>query len=191
MTLLKLKLKNHLQLDFKAQHIQAINLTIQPKEGLGITPAGAVSFVSDLYPGRKRDKKATQESKIYSLLENRDSVMADKGFDIEEELPRGVRLDIPPFPRGKDYVSIQAETQTRQMAACKDTCGEGNITHKNTYNTIKYYFPILLNGHISLLNSPFQKSRHCFFPKFYLSVTDFINDVGIMFFPSLSNLSKT
>ena len=59
---------------------------------LGITPAGAVSFVSDLYTGRTSDKKATQNSKLYALLENGDSVMADKGFDIENDLPEGVSL---------------------------------------------------------------------------------------------------
>ena len=79
---------------------------------LGITPAGAVSFVSDLYTGRTSDKKATQNSKLYVLLEDGDSVMADKGFDIENDLPEGVSLNIPPFLRGKEHLSAQEETET-------------------------------------------------------------------------------
>ena len=42
---------------------------------IGITPAGAVSFLSDLYTGRTSDKQATQDCGIYNLLEIGDSVM--------------------------------------------------------------------------------------------------------------------
>ena len=108
---------------------------------IGITPAGAVSFVSDLYTGRTSDKKAIQESKIYSLLENGDSIMADKGFDIKEELPRGVDLNIPPFLRGKDYFSIQEETQTRQIAAVRIHV-ERAISRVKTFRILSTVFPI-------------------------------------------------
>ena len=64
---------------------------------LGIAPSGAVSFVSDLYTGRTSDKKATSDCKLYSLLEAGDSIMADKGFGIEDDLPNGVALNIPHF----------------------------------------------------------------------------------------------
>ena len=43
------------------------------------------------------DKMATQNSQIYTLLENGDSVMAAKGFDIGNDLPEGVSLNIPLF----------------------------------------------------------------------------------------------
>ncbi|XP_065062453.1 uncharacterized protein LOC135689233 [Rhopilema esculentum] len=61
---------------------------------LGISPAGAVSFVSELYTGRTSDKNATRNSQLYGLLEKGDSVMADRGFDIESDLPEGVGLNI-------------------------------------------------------------------------------------------------
>ena len=54
------------------------------KGHIGITPAGAVSFVSDLYAGRTSDKQATVECQLSLLLLNRDSVMADKGLDIKK-----------------------------------------------------------------------------------------------------------
>ena len=59
---------------------------------IGITPAGAVSFVSDLYAGRTGDKQATIDCWIIGLLEANDSVMADKGIEIAEGLPTGVSL---------------------------------------------------------------------------------------------------
>ena len=57
--------------------------TPQLKDYWELPPAGVVSFVLDLYTGRNSDKNAAQNTKLYVLLEHRDSVMADKGFDIE------------------------------------------------------------------------------------------------------------
>ena len=67
---------------------------------IGISPSGAVSFVSDLYSGRTSDKQLTKSCGILKLLEENDSLMADRGFDIAEDLPDGVHLNIPPFLRG-------------------------------------------------------------------------------------------
>ena len=65
---------------------------------IGISPSGAITFVSKLFPGSISDKQLTCKSGILDLLEAGDSLMADKGFDIEEYLiPLGVKLNIPPF----------------------------------------------------------------------------------------------
>ena len=53
---------------------------------VGISPDGAVTFVSSLYPGCISDKELTRRSGILDLLEPGDSVMADRGFEIEEDL---------------------------------------------------------------------------------------------------------
>ena len=63
------------------------------KTHIGISPCGAITFVSKLFPGSISDKELTRQSGILDLLEPGDSVMADKGFDIEEYLiPLGVKL---------------------------------------------------------------------------------------------------
>ena len=68
------------------------------KGSIGISPSGAVTFVSDLYSGSISDKELTQKCGLLSLLEAGDSVMADRGFDIQDDLELlGVRLNIPPF----------------------------------------------------------------------------------------------
>ena len=68
---------------------------------VGISPSGAVIFVSELFPGSISDKKLTRQSGILDLLEVYDSGMADKGFNIEEDLILiSVRLNIPPFLGG-------------------------------------------------------------------------------------------
>ena len=58
---------------------------------VGISPSGAVIFVSDLYPGSISDKELTRKSGLLHLLQKGDSVKADRGFDIQDDLtPLGV-----------------------------------------------------------------------------------------------------
>ena len=53
---------------------------------VGISPDGSVIFVSSLCPGSISDKELTRRSGILDFLEPGDSVMADRGFEIEEGL---------------------------------------------------------------------------------------------------------
>lgn len=84
---------------------------------VGIAPSGMITFVSDLYSGRKSDKEATKDCGILFLLEEGGSIMVDKGFDIEDVLPKKVSLNIPPFLRENDHLSLEEETETRRIAA--------------------------------------------------------------------------
>ena len=83
---------------------------------VGIAPSGAVTFVSDLYAGRCSDNAITRDCGILDLLEKEDSVMADKGFTIADDLPPDTYLNIPPFLRNSAYLSIQEETEARRIA---------------------------------------------------------------------------
>ena len=68
---------------------------------VAITPSGAISFVSKLYGGNISDRQLTIDSGLLDLLEPSDSVMADRGFTIEDLLhSRGVGLNIPPNKDG-------------------------------------------------------------------------------------------
>ncbi|XP_003386507.1 PREDICTED: uncharacterized protein LOC100637207 [Amphimedon queenslandica] len=85
---------------------------------VGISPSGAVTFVSDLYPGSISDKKLIHFSGILKLLEKGDSVMADRGFDIQDDLtPIGVKVNIPPFLRGKSQLDANEMIETRRIAS--------------------------------------------------------------------------
>ena len=64
---------------------------------ISISPSGATTFVSKVYPGAILDTDLTIKSGILDLLNSGDSVMADRGFTIQNELTLiGVKLNIPP-----------------------------------------------------------------------------------------------
>ena len=45
--------------------------------------------------------------------------MADRGFDIADDLPENVSLNIPPFLNGKAQLSLEDENETRKIAAVR------------------------------------------------------------------------
>ena len=84
------------------------------KSLVGISPFGAITFVSSLYTGCISDKEITARSGILNLLDDGDQVMADKGFLIQDLLSKhNASLVIPPFlgPRGKFTKEEVSETQ--------------------------------------------------------------------------------
>ena len=56
---------------------------------------------------------------ILDLLEPGDEVMADRGFDIESDMPNGVLLNIPPFLDGKPQLTAEDEAKTRKIASAR------------------------------------------------------------------------
>ncbi|XP_064482480.1 uncharacterized protein LOC135395169 [Ornithodoros turicata] len=79
---------------------------------IDIAPNGFITFVSNLAPGRISDKALVKQSGLYELLEPGDSVMADRGFLIAEDVAQlNVELNIPPFLNGASQLSV---TDVRQ-----------------------------------------------------------------------------
>lgn len=68
---------------------------------VGISPTGYFTFVSKLWTGNVSDRYITEKSGLLEKLEEGDSVMADKGFNIRDLLTRKkVALNIPPLCKG-------------------------------------------------------------------------------------------
>lgn len=85
---------------------------------VGITPAGAICFVSNMYGGRLSDTEIVVRSGFIEALEEKGfgagyEIMADKGFNpIAKHLLRlGIKLTLPPSARkGEDqFTCVDAE----------------------------------------------------------------------------------
>ena len=53
---------------------------------VSISPSGFITFLSSCYGGGASDKFIAKDSDFYDLLERDDVVMADRGFQIQEDL---------------------------------------------------------------------------------------------------------
>ena len=73
---------------------------------IAISPNGFITFVSPCYGGRATDKFICKDSGFYDLLEPDDEVMADRGFQIQEELMfKYCSLSVPPGARTKSQMT--------------------------------------------------------------------------------------
>ena len=81
---------------------------------------GAITFVSSLYPGCISDQQLTKKSGLLNLLKKGDLVMANRGFNIQGELtPLGVRVNIPPFLKGKTQLEADELVEIRRIASLR------------------------------------------------------------------------
>ena len=86
--------------DFKKKYpnTRAIIDCTEIKGLIAISPAGHISFLSQLYTGSIAGREITERSGFLDLpFDANDSVRADKVFTIQDLLPVGVSLNIPPF----------------------------------------------------------------------------------------------
>ena len=85
---------------------------------VGISPGGAITLISQLYMGSISDREIVLRSGLLSqAYEHGDAVMADKGFQIQDILPLGVGLNIPPFLGGNSQMSAEDVVRTQQIAS--------------------------------------------------------------------------
>ena len=84
---------------------------------VGISPSGAITFISQLYTGSISDREIVERSGMLDLPFNEgDSVMADKGFTISDILPLGVSLNIPPFLGTSTQMPPEDVVRTQEIA---------------------------------------------------------------------------
>jgi len=83
---------------------------------IGITPSGAISFISG---GNISDKKLTLESGILELFDPGDAIMADRGFNIADILPDGVSLNVPPRMNDSGQLTESERTTIRRIASIR------------------------------------------------------------------------
>lgn len=114
---------------------------------VGIAPSGFITFLSHSYGGRASDNAIVKESGFYDLLERDDHIMADRGFQIREDLLlRFCTLIIPPGKRGKSQFTQQEVELTKKVANVRIHV-ERAINRLKTYRIVKSVFPISMLHH--------------------------------------------
>ncbi|XP_028407187.1 uncharacterized protein LOC114529576 [Dendronephthya gigantea] len=96
---------------------------------------------TELYAGNTSDKQLTQDCGTLDLLEEGDEIMADRGFEIEDCLPHGVSLNIPPF-LGDQLQFCQADEVKTQRIAKHQIHVERAIQRIKTFGILKHDLPI-------------------------------------------------
>ena len=127
------------------------HLHVTYKGLIGIAPSGAVIFVSQLYPGSLSDKEIVCRSGFLNPIfwTNGDSVMADRGFTIEENLKElNVTLNIPAFLEGRDQLSVEEVVESQSIAAVRIHV-ERFITRVKKFRIIKQEIPLTLHGSVN------------------------------------------
>lgn len=100
---------------------------------IGISPGGATTFISKLYTGSISDREIVVRSGLLDLpLEENDSIMADKGFKIQDLLPLGVSLNIPPFLGSSSQMPAEDVVLTQEIASL-------HIHVERAINKIKHF----------------------------------------------------
>ena len=118
---------------------------------IGIAPSGAITFVSQLFDGSISDKEIIVRSGILNskLWSANDSVMADRGFTIEEELkPLNVKLNIPAFLDGREQLS-ENEVKESQTIASVRIHVERAIQRVKTFRVLRNEIPLSMHGSIN------------------------------------------
>lgn len=85
---------------------------------VGVAPNAVITFVSKLYPGSISDKAIVQQSGLLNHLVAGDMILADKGFLIQDILPQGVSLNIPPFLNKGVFTESEAKA-TKSIARAR------------------------------------------------------------------------
>ena len=87
---------------------------------IGITTAGTISLLSLGWGGRVSDKQITKESGFFNKVSRGDCILADRGFNIKEELSAlGATLKIPSFMKGKKQLSGGEVETARQLSSVR------------------------------------------------------------------------
>lgn len=84
---------------------------------IGISPMGTVSFLSKCWGGRVSDKSLTHSSGFFNYLEHGDTILADRGFTLAEDMAvYGANLAIPSFTCGKEQLSQREVEKLKQLS---------------------------------------------------------------------------
>ena len=115
---------------------------------VGISPNGFITFLWDCYGGRASDKYITKDKGFYYILERRNQVMTDGGFQIKEELLlHFCSLEVPPGARMKSQITSVEVRKTKDVANLRIYV-ERAINQIKSFRILKNTLPVSSLQHI-------------------------------------------
>ena len=114
---------------------------------VGVGPNSAINFISKAYTGRISDKEITNDSGILNRIPKYASIMAVKGFNIQNECTaNSIYLIIPPGRRGQSQMSPSEIAKTSEIATDRIIV-EQVIRRMKTFKIIAGEMPITMLPH--------------------------------------------
>lgn len=122
---------------------------------VGITPNGLISYISECWGGKVSDKQLVLLTDFTKKLEYGDAVMADRGFNVTEELAvLGVTLVVPSYTKRKNQLSQIEVTESREIS-CRRIRVEQVIGRMKRFrilkNTVLYFMKDYLDDIVLLV----------------------------------------
>ena len=117
---------------------------------LGIAQRRAITFINELHQGSTSDKEILKRSGILNknLWDEDDSIMADRGLTIQNELaPLSIELNIPSFLSGRAQLTEAEVKESQTIASVRIRVGRAIIRIKK-FKPLNY-IPLTLNGSVS------------------------------------------
>ena len=135
---------------------------------VGVSPAGHVSYVSPAYGGSTSDRQIVERSNLTKIVDQGDSIMADKGFDVQDIFaPLDVTVNIPTFFRKKNKMSGETVLRDRKISS-KRVHVERIIGLAKTYKILKNpmnHTESLLASEIIFICFMLTNFRKCIVPR--------------------------
>lgn len=109
---------------------------------VGLSPTGAVMFVSDAFEGSISDVEIVKQSGFLDHLEAGDLVLSNRRFTIKKILAeKGVGLNIPPLSNWRKKLTAK-EIQAQQIETCVKRC----IEKIRTFRLLSKVIPLPLQA---------------------------------------------
>ena len=94
-----------------------------------VAPNSGITFVSKAFTGRISDKKLTLKSGFLDMLPKHCSIMADKGFNLNDECAaRSLYFIVPPGRRGTTQMAPADVSKTSNIAKVSAPIGVGFLS---------------------------------------------------------------
>ena len=121
--------------------VHKLGLTNTAKFLIGISPQGAITFISKGWGGRVSDVHLTENCGILENLLPGDLILTERGFNINDSAGMYLaKVKLPPFTRGKKQLSKSQVDLSRQLSRVRIHVERVIGVVRQKYSILSSYF---------------------------------------------------